>query len=181
MSIISGGMAFWHFSLSGLWLLTIQIRSGSTAAKLDIVKLAWSVLLTHRRYISIHEAFEALTDTFINISGSDTLDAFKSAASSANGQDVPAMAQGGILGTPSAGQTTATSSSKTATSGSATTSSSAATSSMTTTSSTSTASGTQTSAGGSSPSATNMAENLHASTDISVLSILTLIMAMFLM
>jgi len=115
----------------------------------------------------------------INPSGSDTLDSFKSAASSANGQSVPATAQGGILGTPSAGQTTTTSSSKTATSGPPTTSSMSTR--MTTTSSTFPASGTQTSTAGSSPSATNIAENLHVSIDLSVLSILTLIMAMFLM
>jgi plastocyanin len=114
----------------------------------------------------------------INPSGSDTLDSFKSAASSANGQSVPATAQGGILGTPSAAQTTTTSSSKTTTSGG-----SATTSSMTTTtSSTSAVSGTQTtSTSASSPSSTNIAENLHVSTDLSVLSILTLTAAMFLM
>lgn len=108
---------------------------------------------------------EALTNYLLNTSGSDTLDSFKSAASSANGQSVPATAQGGILGTPSASQTTTTSSS-----------------SMTTSSSTSVASGTQTTkTGGSSPSATNIAENLHVSADLSVLSILTLTVAMFLM
>ncbi|KAJ5221108.1 uncharacterized protein N7469_009995 [Penicillium citrinum] len=110
-------------------------------------------------------------------SGPDTLDAFKSAASSANGQSVPATAQGGIFGTPSASQTTTTSNSNTATS-----SGPATTSSMTTSSSTSTTSGTQTtSTGGSSPSATNIAESLHVSVDLSVLSILTLTVAMFLM
>ncbi|RJE26401.1 extracellular serine-rich protein [Aspergillus sclerotialis] len=99
----------------------------------------------------------------INPSGSDMLDSFKSAASNANGQSVPSKAQGGILGTSRAGQTTTTSSS------------------MTTTSSRSTATGTQTSIGGSSPSSTNIAENLHVSTDLSVLSILTLTVSMFLM
>ncbi|KAJ6024689.1 hypothetical protein N7540_005486 [Penicillium herquei] len=116
----------------------------------------------------------------INPSGSDTLNAFKSAASSANGQSVPTAVQGGILGTPSAGQTATTSSSTTTTSGPST-ASSTNTSSMTTTSSTSSASGTQTSTTGSSPSATNIAENLHVSTDLSVLSILTLAMGIFLM
>lgn len=107
----------------------------------------------------------------INPSGSDTLDAFKSAASSANGESVPAMAQGGILGTPSVGQSTATSRSHIATSGS-----------MATTTSTSTGSGTQTtSTGGSSPSATSMAESVHVSVDLSILSILTLAVAMFLL
>ncbi|KAJ6120445.1 hypothetical protein N7523_004725 [Penicillium sp. IBT 18751x] len=100
------------------------------------------------------------------------------------------MAQGGILGTPSAGQTTTISSSKTATSGPPTTSSmstssmstsSMSTSSMITTSSTSPASGTQTSTGGSSPSATNIADNLHVSTDLSILVVLILSMAMFFM
>lgn len=109
----------------------------------------------------------------INPSGSDTLKSFKSAASNANGQSVPATAQGGILGTPSAAKTTAASSGTS-------TASSMTTSSMTTSSSTS-ASGTETSTGGSSPSATNMAETLHVSTDLSVLSILTLTMAMLLM
>ncbi|KAJ6110145.1 hypothetical protein N7486_002380 [Penicillium sp. IBT 16267x] len=103
----------------------------------------------------------------INPSGSDTLDSFKSAASSANGQSAPATAQGGIVGTPSAAQATTTSSSGT------TTSSPSTTSSMTSSSSTSPAS--------SSPSATNIAENLHVSTDLSVLVFLTFSMAMFLM
>jgi plastocyanin len=111
----------------------------------------------------------------INPSGSDTLDAFKSAASTASGQSVPAAAQGGILGTPSASQSTAASSSNTATSSSAASSSSAAASS------TSTASGTPTSAGGSSPSATNMADNFHVSTSLSVMSVIAFTMAMFLM
>ncbi|KAJ5910773.1 uncharacterized protein N7473_000076 [Penicillium subrubescens] len=113
----------------------------------------------------------------INPSGSDTLDSFKSAASSANGQSVPATAQGGILGTPSASQTTTNSGSKTTTSGGP-----AVTSSMTTSSRTSAASGTPTtSTGAPSPSSTNIAGNLRVSTDLSALSILTLTVAMFLM
>ncbi|KAJ5460176.1 uncharacterized protein N7458_001728 [Penicillium daleae] len=103
----------------------------------------------------------------INPSGSDTLNAFKSAASNANGQSVPATVQGGILGTPSASQTS--------------TASSSTASSSTASSSTSATSGTQTTTGGSSPSATNTAANLHVSIDLSVLSILTLTMAMILM
>jgi plastocyanin len=113
----------------------------------------------------------------INPSGSDTLDAFKSAASTASGQSVPATAQGGILGTPSASQTTTNSGSKTTTSGGP-----AVTSSMTTSSRTSAASGTPTtSTGAPSPSSTNIAGNLRVSTDLSALSILTLTVAMFLM
>jgi hypothetical protein len=173
MNIVSDPITFWHFSLYGRWLSMIQIRYGSIVAKLDIVKLVWLVWLIRRKYISTHKVLEVLTNSLLNISGSDTLDLFKSAASKVNGQSVPATAQGGILGTPSAGQTTTTSSSNTATSGPSTTSS------MTTTSSTSPASGTNTSTGGSSPSATNTAENLHVS-DLSVLAILTLTMAIFL-
>ncbi|KAJ5980301.1 hypothetical protein N7481_007599 [Penicillium waksmanii] len=115
----------------------------------------------------------------INPSGSDTLDGFKSKASSASGQSVPATAQGGILGTPSAsaGQTSATASSMT-TSGTAASGTTA--SGMTTSGSTSSASGTTTSSGGgSSPSAANTADSLHLSTDLSVLSILTLMVAGF--
>ncbi|OJJ66114.1 hypothetical protein ASPBRDRAFT_189154 [Aspergillus brasiliensis CBS 101740] len=123
----------------------------------------------------------------INPSGSDTLDSFKSAAASANGQSVPATAQGGILGTPSASAspTTSTSSNKTTTSGgSATTSSETTTTgnTMTTTTSTPTATGTHTTnTAGSSPTATNVAGSSHVSTDLGVLSILTSIMAMLLM
>ncbi|GLI76620.1 hypothetical protein PoHVEF18_004894 [Penicillium ochrochloron] len=118
--------------------------------------------------------------TSLREAGSDTLDSFKSAASSANGQSVPAIAQGGILGTPSAGQTTTTSSGMTTTTSSSMTTTTS--SSMTTSSSASASSGTQTTqTGGSSPSATNIAENLHVPADLSVVSILTLIVAMFLM
>ncbi|KAJ5606612.1 hypothetical protein N7510_009393 [Penicillium lagena] len=114
----------------------------------------------------------------INPSGSDTLDAFKSAASSANGDSVPSAAQGGILGTPSSSQSSTASSSMSATSSSATSSS------MTTTNSPSTASGSPTKTASSSPSttsATNVAGKLDVSTDLGVLSIITLMLAMFLM
>ncbi|CAI7565148.1 unnamed protein product [Penicillium pancosmium] len=112
----------------------------------------------------------------INPSGSNTLDEFKSKAASASGQSVPATAQGGVLGTPSAsaGPTTASSTSASGTSASGTSASG-----MTTSSSTSTASGTTTSSGSSSPQATNTADSLHLSTDLSVLSLLTLMMAGF--
>jgi plastocyanin len=101
----------------------------------------------------------------INPSGSDTLEAFKSAASGVSGSSTPSKAQGGVLGTPSAsaGETTAPASSMTTGS------------SMSTT----TSSSTQTTSGGSSPSATNTADSLHLRTDISVLAILTLMMAGF--
>ncbi|KAJ5212681.1 Cupredoxin [Penicillium cinerascens] len=84
-------------------------------------------------------------------SGPDTLDAFKKAAASASGDSVPAMVQGGILGKASAQQ------SSTSTTGSST----------------------STKISGS--SATNSADSLRYLTDISITSVLALLMAMLLM
>ncbi|KAE8135658.1 Cupredoxin [Aspergillus pseudotamarii] len=92
-------------------------------------------------------------------SGSDTLEAFKSAASNANGDSVPSRVQGGTLSTSSP-KSSSTSTSETSTS---------------THSNTATTSASPTTTNSPSPTATNIAGNLQASTDSSIVFILTLV------
>ncbi|KAE8330927.1 Cupredoxin [Aspergillus sergii] len=94
-------------------------------------------------------------------SGSDTLDAFKSAASNANGDSVPSNVQGGTLSTSSP-KSSATSTSETSTH------------STNTPSSTATTSASPTTTNSPSPTATNIAGNLQATTDSSIFFVLAL-------
>ncbi|KAE8361206.1 Cupredoxin [Aspergillus caelatus] len=95
-------------------------------------------------------------------SGSDTLEAFKSAASNANGDSVPSRVQGGTLSTSSP-KSSSTSTSETSTHSTSTHSNTATTSASPTTTNSP------------SPTATNIAGNLQASTDSSIVFILTLV------
>ncbi|RAQ47363.1 extracellular serine-rich protein [Aspergillus flavus] len=89
-------------------------------------------------------------------SGSDSLEAFKSAASNANGDSVPSKVQGGTLSTSSPK------------------SSSTSTSETSTHSSTATTSASPTTTNSPSPTATNIAGNLQASADSSIVFVLVL-------
>ncbi|KAB8278696.1 Cupredoxin [Aspergillus minisclerotigenes] len=94
-------------------------------------------------------------------SGSDTLEAFKSAASNANGDSVPSTVQGGTLSTSSP-KSSATSTSETSTQSTSSHSSTATTSASPTTTNSP------------SPTATNIAGNLQASTESSIVFVLAL-------
>lgn len=94
--------------------------------------------------------------TLTRASGSDSLEAFKSAASNANGDSVPSKVQGGTLSTSSPK------------------SSSTSTSETSTHSSTATTSASPTTTNSPSPTATNIAGNLQASADSSIVFVLVL-------
>ncbi|KAI9930780.1 hypothetical protein MW887_011537 [Aspergillus wentii] len=92
--------------------------------------------------------------------GPDSLDAFRSAASNANGDSAPANVQGGIVGPSNPTETTTSASAtSTTTSGSATT----------------------TTTGSPTPTATNVAGKLLFSTEIDIVFILTLVEVIFML